>query len=287
MAIPFPLTFTGAFVGAWDGITTSCLVADRRVRSAYSGAVLRVRRASDNAELDIGYLADGSLDDSAIDTFRGASSAFLVTRYDQSGNARHVTQSVTANQPVWVPAAIGGKGTFSYDGNNDYMFSTTLPVGAVPFTVYVTYQPTAGAQTSQRSLWGIGDSGSTNYFDLRVNALSTTGTPVMYVGTGSGTHSATATLTMVAGTSGMIEARWIAANSRKIRLNGANEGTDTNTLTPVPVDQHFVGRSAFSTIEAKGYLPEVGVLGYDPTTAQRNQIGAAQSYWGATVAVIP
>lgn len=71
----------------------------RKLRSAYSGAAIRVRRSSDNAEQDIGFTVGGDLDETALTTFVGANNGFVVTWYDQSGNARNATQGTASRQP--------------------------------------------------------------------------------------------------------------------------------------------------------------------------------------------
>ena len=67
--------------------------------SGYSGPCLRVRRASDAAEQDIGFNANNFMDVAAAQTFKGASTLTVTTWYDQTGNANHATQTVVANQP--------------------------------------------------------------------------------------------------------------------------------------------------------------------------------------------
>jgi hypothetical protein len=71
----------------------------RRLRTAYTGSLIRVRRSSDNTEQDIGYDGSGNLDTSALATFVGAGSGFIRTWYDQSGNARNAIQGTAGNQP--------------------------------------------------------------------------------------------------------------------------------------------------------------------------------------------
>lgn len=78
--------------------------------STYYGPLIRVRRSNDNAELDIYPVAtldaNGNrlLDTTALLAFTGANNGFVTTWYDQSGNARHATQTLTGSQPSIVNA---------------------------------------------------------------------------------------------------------------------------------------------------------------------------------------
>lgn len=98
------------FRGALDTLTTgleSAWSVGRRLRSAYTGAVVRVRRSSDNVEQDFsGSGASGAVDASAVAAFCGAGDGFLTTIYDQSGLARNLTQATTTNQPLVVSAGV-------------------------------------------------------------------------------------------------------------------------------------------------------------------------------------
>lgn len=108
-------------VGAGSGYSV------RKLRTGYSGACLRVRRSSDNTEQDIGFTSAGALDTSAISSFVGANSGFVVTWYDQGGNGINVTQSTTGRQPRIVNAgAIDTENslpTVVFDGSDDALFS--------------------------------------------------------------------------------------------------------------------------------------------------------------------
>jgi len=74
----------------------------RKLRSAYTGSAIRVRRSSDNTEQDIGFSGSGGLDTSSLTSFCGSGNGFVTTWYDQSGNARNATQSTAGNQPQIV-----------------------------------------------------------------------------------------------------------------------------------------------------------------------------------------
>ena len=79
----------------------------RKLRSAYSGSAIRVRRASDNAESDIGFNVFGELSTVELAAFCGSSDGFVKTWYCQSGNANDATQTNTANQPKIYDATTG------------------------------------------------------------------------------------------------------------------------------------------------------------------------------------
>ena len=65
----------------------------------YTGNCMRIRRASDDAETDIGFDSSGDLDTASIASHCGASAGYVVTWYDQSGNSNDATQSTASAQP--------------------------------------------------------------------------------------------------------------------------------------------------------------------------------------------
>ncbi len=71
----------------------------RKLDKDYAGSCIRIRRTSDNAETDIGFI-NNYVDTNEIKTFATTSQARIVTFYDQSGNGRNANQSVAANQPI-------------------------------------------------------------------------------------------------------------------------------------------------------------------------------------------
>lgn len=73
----------------------------RLLRSAYTGSAIRVRRASDNTEQNIGFV-NNVLDTSSLTSFCSGTNGFVTTWYDQSGNANNATQGTAANQPQIV-----------------------------------------------------------------------------------------------------------------------------------------------------------------------------------------
>jgi hypothetical protein len=95
----------------------------RKLRTAYTGSAIRVRRSSDNTEQDIGF-SNNQLDTTALTTFCGVGNGFVTTWYDQSGNGRNASQTTAANQPQIVSSGSvilkNSKPSVNFDGINDF-----------------------------------------------------------------------------------------------------------------------------------------------------------------------
>ncbi len=70
----------------------------RRLYASYTGAAIRVRRSSDSAERDIGFIGE-HLDVFSLLAFVGAGNGFVKIWYDQLGNGRNATQITAGLQP--------------------------------------------------------------------------------------------------------------------------------------------------------------------------------------------
>ena len=123
----------GGFRGAYDPFAASIVHAyepARRVLSAYTGNLVRLRRASDNAESGFGYIGNGNLDVAAIAAWAGGASN-VVTVYDQAPAGDNVTQGVAANQPLYVASIQNGHEGMRHDGTNDYLQGAYTTGGAL------------------------------------------------------------------------------------------------------------------------------------------------------------
>lgn len=76
----------------------------RKISSTATNCI-RVRRSSDNAEQDIGFVGD-DLDTASLLSFVGGSSGFVTTWYDQSGNGRDAFNGFAAPQPRIVNSGV-------------------------------------------------------------------------------------------------------------------------------------------------------------------------------------
>ncbi|MDZ7618347.1 MAG: arabinofuranosidase catalytic domain-containing protein [Patescibacteria group bacterium] len=75
----------------------------RRLDDDYTGYVVQVRRASDNAVQNIGFDAAGQLDTAAVIGFVGSGDGYITTWYDQAGT-HNLVQGLVERQPQIVAA---------------------------------------------------------------------------------------------------------------------------------------------------------------------------------------
>jgi hypothetical protein len=111
----------------------------RKVSSTYSGNCIRVRRSSDNAEQDFGFVSN-ALDTTSLTAFVGAGNGFVTTWYDQSGNSRNATQTTATNQPQIVAS-----GNLIIRNSKPYIEATS--------TMYFTFTELNAAINTDYSLW--------------------------------------------------------------------------------------------------------------------------------------
>jgi len=147
----------------------------RRLSSTYTGALIRIRRSSDNAETDIGYNGSNELDTSAITSFVGANSAFITTKYDQSGNGRNFVQTTAAKQPRIVNSGTleveNGKPTCVYLSDT-IMSLTGLPT-PMPSSAMMYYVIKLTKTSALIVHNGSGNSSGSAWLDYYNNGLTT------------------------------------------------------------------------------------------------------------------
>jgi len=124
----------------------------RKLRTAYTGSAIRVRASTSGAEGDVSFDVNSTISASStvtvtavgtsglsigqqvtFSTFWNAGgtnqNAFVVTWYDQSGNANNATQTTQANQPQIVSTGTifyrNSKPTIRFNGTSSW-FNTTL-----------------------------------------------------------------------------------------------------------------------------------------------------------------
>jgi len=112
---------------------------------------IRVRRAFDDAEQDIGF--DGmDLDTTSLLSFVGDDDAYVSIWYDQSGTANNAIQTTHANQPLIVSAGVvnlssNGKPALLFDGVDDYFEILDKAVTGGIYESFVFDRSTTGIQS--------------------------------------------------------------------------------------------------------------------------------------------
>lgn len=96
----------------------------RKLRTGYTGNAIRVRRSSDNTELNIGFDGQGNLNVEQLTNFCGTGDGFVVTWYNQvSPAATNLIQATASRQPqiVFSGAIIydNGKPAVYYSRSNE------------------------------------------------------------------------------------------------------------------------------------------------------------------------
>jgi hypothetical protein len=124
-----------------DGYPGAALaVSMRRLNSAYAGPAIRIRRASDNTEMDINFNPTTNyVDTQQIANFCTTSMGYTTTVYDQSGNGNHLIQPIASNQTInyhaggqYMLFAFGGTAVnkIPFTGNKAGNFNLTTPIVA-------------------------------------------------------------------------------------------------------------------------------------------------------------
>src|SRR6478609_3176299 len=101
---------------------------------SFATLCIRVRRSSDNAETDIGFVSN-DMDTAALLTFCGANSGFVTKIYDQMGTGKDWVQTTTTKQPRIVNSGVLDSG-FVFDGSNDFMTIASLTLGTPTLGLY-------------------------------------------------------------------------------------------------------------------------------------------------------
>lgn len=129
-----PIPLTGTLLNDYPDAAAAYSL--RKLRTAYTGSAIRVRRSSDNTEQDFGFV-NNVLDTASLLTFCGAGNGFVTTWYDQSGNGVNATQSTAVNQPQIVSSGV----LISVNSNNAIRFNskflTFSTTGSLPSNISV------------------------------------------------------------------------------------------------------------------------------------------------------
>ena len=154
-----------AFIGPLDAYASGLAGAwsvSRRLLSSYpaSSPLVRIRRSSDNAELDVGSTSTGALDTAALSSFVGGGNWFLRWAYNQQGTSgRDIGQSSASAQPQ---GAIDGGGIPYVFAPNAGFTGSGMTTGALSIA------------TTSATQWSVGSSSAFNFDTMTIRFASGT-----------------------------------------------------------------------------------------------------------------
>jgi hypothetical protein len=240
-----------AIAGIIDGYTADLEVAFAPVLLDvnYTGDCIRVRRASDNTEQDIGF--DGTeLDTAALTTFCTGTNCFIKTWYDQSGNGNDGTQSTTASQPKIYDSSTGvllenAVPALTFDGTDDHLTFPLTHANNIFYTVFMVRKSsdaTALSLSSSTSVTLFADLGETSNSNTLSNNFATSGAAfdIFYK---NGVQPFTSTTTRTQYKTAMY-------NGNQILLTILGNGTQTSTTST----SMFLGRYQSAGYEYAGTI---------------------------------
>jgi hypothetical protein len=258
------------------GITAAAAYSLRRVRLAALLAC-RVRRSSDNAELDIGFTASGDLDTAALLAFVGSGDGFVTTWYDQSGNGRHDTQTNPSVQPRIVNAGVleisNGKPAIRFNGSDTFFSGVSLSLSQFSLTSVLNDVTQAGAIR-----YPIGTGSASFGRGIFSSFVSNSNTSLGYI-----SDAASVAQTGFLPTIGQsyVVSLTTTATASSIWANGGNNATGGI----ITLNELFIGQRGDGAWYYDGYESETIVLPSPLSTTNRQTLERNQgAYYGVTVA---
>jgi hypothetical protein len=262
-------------------VSSSAAYSLRKLRNAYTGNAIRVRRSSDNAEADIGFTTSGDLDTVALLAHCGAGNGFVTTWYDQSGNARNATQTTAGAQPQIVNNGVleiaNGKPAIRFNGSSMYLGGVSLPLSQLTLSSVLNDVTQQGAiRYSIGTDTGSPESGGRGIFssfqfsgNQSVGYIPDAGVPVVQTG-----------FLPTIGQSYVVSLTTTATAS-SIWANGGNNGTGG----VITLNQLFIGQRGDDLWYYDGYNSETIVFPSAFSTTNRQTLERNQgAYYGITVA---
>jgi len=156
----------------------------RKLKSDYNGPCLRIKRASDSVESDIGF-AGNFINESEISSFCGVSIGHVVRWYNQLDQTNYLSSPSLSTAPTIYNGSsinkVNNLPALLFNGSSHYMaLLTNITITPNAFSIYYTYKQnvTAGASfriqvkedpTRFYPLW---DNAGTLYTGLNASATS-------------------------------------------------------------------------------------------------------------------
>ena len=252
------------------GANITAAYSVRKLRTAYTGSAMRIRRHSDNVEQDIGFDSNGDLDTAAITSFVGANSASVVTWYEQSGQAStyNLTQPTTSRQPRITDSSgnvftLNGKPAIDDTNNSAARLSFNTSFGQAPSGInqpFHTFNVVSYPSTGDRVLFD-GETG-----DCKISAYYG---GVYRMGAGTNVNTGSTTIN----TQLLVDGSFNGTSSYLFE-NNVSQGTSLNIGTNNINGFYLMGKS-----RSFGKTQEFLIYGADVTTNRSNIADNINTYY--------
>jgi hypothetical protein len=226
----------------------------RKIRTAYTGNAITVRRSSDNTSQDIGFDKDGNLDTVSLLLHVGSGNGFVTIWYDQSGNNKHVVQTTAASQPKIVNAGSvmtkNGKPAIDFTWGQ-FLRAEQRVIGVSQTSLFNVFS--IKSLTDRNFAWDIGNSYGNQYFAFDINTWGTSGQKFGFYASGAGFDSTASTNLNQNLISIIANNAWsnnVKANTSYYINNTLRTLTNSTTVYP---DYSNAGRISIGNLNGENY----------------------------------
>lgn len=266
-----------------SNVTSNAAYSLRKVISTYNGSAIQVRRSNDNAIQNIGFAANGDLNEAALTSFVGTNNGFVTIWYDQSGNNRNATNADAATQPQIVNNGV----VYKYGSANRPAIYFVNKFLNAPYAADLNSVATnaVAAQT------GTGQGTIVNYSVASDPAIANhfrfdNGSIVVSRFNG-GSWTPTFSTSSVGSNLSVLTALYKNNNNTELRVAGNSNFTATTSTAPAAQGATiWIGRFSAFDSPLTGYISEVTVMPSTTIVSQLSNLEANQLvYYGNGTAV--
>ena len=233
----------------------------------------RVRRSSDNAEQDIGFVGN-DLDIASLTSFVGANNGFVTKIYEQNGVGIDLTQTVATGQFQIVVSGVvntmnGKPSCITGTSNAKYMLTTSLfnPSVVNGVSIFSVTKPIThlGGSFAVDFLYSVGDGSASRFLESGI--AGSAGNPTSY---SQGILNPLSSITTPYTSGTKLQGHLIKSGNNKYYQNNVLVGSNTTSLVTPSINQRLVVNGISwtpgSVASSNQYFSEILIYNSDETS---------------------